>query len=127
MSIRVELPLPPSVNHCYRMAFIKGRPTPILTDLAKSWIDSAGMLALSAARRAGWSPSTDKVVVELYAAWPDARRRDMSNLHKLLADALEGIVFANDCTSLLRDMDYTVDRKRPRLEIVWYVLEEARA
>ena len=124
-SVHVELPLPPTSNHCYVNALHHGRRQRVLTALAKSWMTSAAMLATGACRRAGWKPVEDKVVVELRVSWPDHRKRDTSNLHKLLGDVLEGIVYVNDRYALLRDMDYAVDRKRPRLDITFYVLEES--
>ena len=123
--VHVELPLPPSSNHCYVNALHHGRRQRVLTAAAKSWMASAAMLAKCACRRAGWKPVEDKVVVELRVAWPDHRKRDTSNLHKLLGDALEGVVYTNDRYALLRDMDYAVDRKRPRLDITFYVREES--
>ena len=38
--------------------------------------------------------------------------------HKLLPDALENVLFENDKNVLVRDMDFSFDAKRPRLEIV---------
>lgn len=134
MRVHLEVPLPPSVNHCYRNAMVKSRTKTgaviirrerILTDLAKSWLASSAMLIKSAARSAGWKSTEEKVVVELRVFWPDARKRDTHNLHKMLGDALEpGGVVDNDKTALLRDMDYSIDRKHPRLEITFYLLED---
>ena len=58
------------------------------------------------------------------AFWPDGRRRDMNNTHKLLCDALEGAVYLDDKMVLVRDMDFSVDRKRPRLEVCVYVKDD---
>lgn len=123
--IRCELPLPPTMNHCYVNALIGTRRQRVLTRDAKDWLSTASMLMRAACHRSGWAVSEEKVVVEVHTYWPDARKRDTHNLHKLLADAAEGCVVVNDCTLLVRDMDYTIDRKRPRLEIAWYALAVA--
>lgn len=90
--------------------------------MAKRWDRDCALVVTAAARRAGWQkrPKGRKVVVELWAVWPDNRTRDMNNLHKQVADLLEGIVYENDSSSLLRDMDYTVDSKAPRLIVRWH-------
>lgn len=41
----------------------------------------------------------------------------MNNLHKLLCDALEGVLYENDSAVLCRDMDYGVDTKYPRIQV----------
>jgi len=124
----VVLRLPPSVNHSYRRVW-RGRPGSVggymaqqLTPEAEAWLDECRLRAGMAARASGWrapGPGT-KVVVELFAYWPDARRRDVHNLHKLVADGLEGVVYTDDRWALLRDMDFAIDRSRPRLEVRWY-------
>lgn len=126
--VSVSLPLPPSVNHAYRRVWMgRGEKRYLadkLTREAESWMEGAAWRALAAARRAKWECRiSDKVVVELTAWWPDARRRDIHNLHKLLADSFEGVVYSDDRFALLRDMDFGIDRMRPRLDVVWYLLE----
>ena len=71
-------------------------------------------------RKQGWVyPAKDeKIVILLWAFWPDNRPHDMGNLHKLLPDALENILYENDRNVLIRDMDFSLDKKRPRIEVV---------
>lgn len=59
----------------------------------------------------------DKVVLRYWVYWPDRRRRDPANLLKVLLDALEGVLYADDRTVLPRAMDYQVDRLDPRVEV----------
>lgn len=125
--MHMTMPLPLSVNHLYRRARLKdGRVLDVKTDAAKKWDADVAMLARSVANRAGWRkrPRGTKVVVELVAFWPDNRTRDMHNLHKQVADVLEGIVYENDCDALLRDVDWSVDKGDPRLEVLWYEADE---
>ena len=48
----------------------------------------------------------------------------MSNTHKLLCDALEGVVYIDDKMVLARDMDFDIDRANPRLEVCLYVKDD---
>ena len=97
--LNLILTIPPSVNHCYKNFN---------------------------AHREGWRvpEPEEKIVLEVVAFWPDGRRRDMNNTHKLLCDALEGAVYLDDKMVLVRDMDFSVDRKRPRLEVCVYVKDD---
>lgn len=132
MQVVCTVPLPPSANHSYRRAWIgkgeKKRLAQVLTDKAKAWMEECALRARLTCRKALWSMTEPgvKVVVELRVFWPDDRTHDMNNLHKLTADALEGVVYANDRYALLRDMDFEIDRANPRLELTWYPLVEAR-
>jgi len=109
------------VNHCH---FTRPNGQRILKKDAKLWIGIAAMLAREAKLKQKWQFSeNEKLVMELTVYWPDKRRRDMSNLHKLIADALEGILYADDRCLLIRDMDYGYDKANPRIEIVLRALE----
>ena len=66
----------------------------------------------------------EKVVICIWVYWPDARRRDMSNMHKLLPDIMQGMVFPDDLCTLLRDMDYAIDRKDPHVDVLIYKLAD---
>jgi len=127
--IRVELPLPPSINALYRSRAIPtmkldkhGKPiyicTVYMSNEGKAWLKEACLKLLSAGVR---FPEVSKVVCEVKAFWPDARDRDMNNLSKITCDALQhsGMV-ANDKRVLWREMDYHIDRERPRMELAIY-------
>lgn len=109
--MRLALSLPPSVNHYLRHT----RNGTYKTQDAKSWQASSGYLA-----RRWWGqrePLAQKLVLRCWVYWPDNRRRDCDNLTKCLADALTGIVWADDCYVLPQYMDYQVDKKNPRIEV----------
>lgn len=120
--LKFTTPLPPSVNHAY---FTDKRGRRILTGKAKAWLAEAGYIARQGVKRQKWRYSDEgaKLVMEIWIHWQDNRRRDTNNLHKLIADAFEGIVYKDDCRVLVRDMDFDVDRYNPRAEIVIYRLE----
>ena len=117
MQIKLILPIPPSVNACYANRNIKGMRGRILTEEGRNWKNLAGWEARVAAKQVGWEITKEKVVIEVIAYWQDARKHDMNNTHKLLADAFEGILYENDKMVLMRDMDFSIDRKKPRLEV----------
>jgi Holliday junction resolvase RusA-like endonuclease len=123
-----SLSLPPSVNDMYytRKATEVGKtPGRGLSDEAGKWKKDANHIAAMEALAKGWKLTRhSKVVVEITAYWPDSKQaRDMNNLHKALADALEKAIYWNDSKALLRDMDYTVDVRRPRVELRIYQME----
>lgn len=124
--VNMLLQLPPSINACYRNRKSEGQKGRALTEQAQNWKLVTGYGARMAVRQQGWiMPDAEKkIVLELVAYWPDKRRRDMNNLHKLLCDALEGILYPDDKMVLVRDIDFFIDRKHPRLEISVYPKKE---
>lgn len=81
------------------------------------------------AERQGWiffeGAMDNKLVLEMTAYYPDNRRRDMSNMHKLLPDSLEKILFNDDRWLLIRDINFHLDRANPRVEIILYPHNES--
>ena len=124
--LNLILTIPPSVNHCYKNFTCMGRRNRVLTPLARAWKEEAYYIANALAHREGWRvpEPEEKIVLEVVAFWPDGRRRDMNNTQKLLCDALEGALYLDDKMVLVRDMDFSVDRKRPRLEVCVYVKDD---
>lgn len=124
--LNLILTIPPSVNHCYKNFTCMGRRNRVLTPLARAWKEEAYYIANALAHLEGWRvpEPEEKIVLEVVAFWPDGRRRDMNNTHKLLCDALEGAVYLDDKMVLVRDMDFSIDKKRPRLEVCVYVKDD---
>lgn len=61
-----------------------------------------------------------KIVLAFWIYWPDRRVRDPGNLIKVLGDACKGVLLPDDNMLLPRPMDFTVDRRHPRLACrVW--------
>lgn len=125
-NITLCVSLPPSVNHYYTNIG-HGRKKP--SAKAEAWLDSAGIIAQQEARKQKWlMTEKTKVVMWLNVFWPDARRRDCHNLHKAFGDAFEGVLYDDDRYVLIRDLDFRIDRKNPRVEVKITWLEgEARA
>ncbi|MBA4293758.1 RusA family crossover junction endodeoxyribonuclease [bacterium] len=107
----------PSVNHIYR----KMRGGQQLTDMAKNHLlDWREMAQISWAEAGKNEPIKKKLVyVDAYFILPNNKVRDVSNVLKLLMDALEGVVYENDYYALPRIMDMRVvkDKARCYLEI----------
>lgn len=114
-SLHLELPLAPSVNHMYR--FVKGRK--FLTRTATQYLATVQSIVKKAIKEQGFKKEGDAVwlICEIVFYFPDRRRRDCHNSHKILADALEGECFIDDRYLLIRDLDVLLDRDNPRLEV----------
>jgi len=109
------LPLPPSINHMYANAYIKGRSIKVYTQQANAWRQQALYILRPRIKRT----IDEKVIIELYYYFPDARRRDTHNTLKILCDVLEEAGLVTDDRYLLpRVMNYEIDRQNPRIEII---------
>lgn len=116
--MKVSLPIPPSVNHCYVRRRVHGRVMNVLSGKAAKWMERARDTCIVAMKEQGWEcRDGEKVIVNMWVYWPDRRRRDAHNLLKLICDALEGSVCVDDRWMLTRIMDFDVDRENPRVEI----------
>lgn len=121
--LTLTLPIPPSINAIYYTGRDGRRH---LTTAGRRWKRDAKNEAWIAAQEHRWKLCCRGwIIIELRIWWRDSsRRRDVSNLHKLLADSLEGIIYLDDKQSLLRDMAVQMDRERPRVELKIYQQEE---
>lgn len=101
-----DIGLFPTVNHIYR----KMRGGKQLTDMAKNRLIDWRMMAEISWEAAGMTAPTKgkKVYVDAYFILPDKKIRDVSNVLKLLMDALEGVVYENDYYALPRIMDMQI-------------------
>ena len=73
----------------------------------------------------GWKRDREHVwyVMDLYYYFPDKMRRDSHNTLKILTDCLEGLLYSDDYYLLPRIQYVCLDRKNPRLEIIYYPQE----
>ena len=115
--LRVVVPCVISVNALYMTTRTGKR---IRTARGKAWFADAEALTAKAIEEQHWQRTEKtKVVVEVYTAWPDARRRDTNNSSKAVCDMLEHAgVYDDDRYALLRFIDFDIDRENPRTEIV---------
>ena len=111
--------LPPSVNHSHRnYTTPAGRRLRVPTGRALTWTSDARSRATMAMLAGGWTcPQGEPVVVEYFVWWPDRRRRDPSNLEKLLLDALAGVAYDDDKWAVPRCVGFGYDKTVPRLVV----------
>jgi Holliday junction resolvase RusA-like endonuclease len=85
--IRIELPMPPSVNALFRNVPGRGR---VKTKRYLTWIQAAGW----AVKEQRPAKIAGPYCLWLYCNRPDKRRRDLANLEKAISDLLvsHGIV-----------------------------------
>lgn len=121
-TLTMSIPVPPSVNHMY---IHKRNGSKILTSNAKAYIKELQNICKKSKKEQGWKQDKECVwyVMDLYFYFPDKRKRDSHNCLKLLMDSLEGMLFENDYYILPRIQYVTLDRERPRVEVVFYPQE----
>ncbi len=81
MSVQLELPYPPSVNHYF--SYYQGRP--VLSKDARAYRSQVRRLAI----RANIKPQMGPLAVRIDIYPPDDRRRDCDNVQKSVLDALQ--------------------------------------
>lgn len=113
MTFTLPWPVLAQANH--RLVPAKNRKGLTLAPDYRRAKDAAQALCVGQSRR---DPYQEPVRVSIAFHEPDRRRRDPSNLQKLIEDALSGVAYADD--SLIHDMHWWragIDRQNPRAEI----------
>lgn len=115
------LPAAPSVNTIYTV-----RPDGVITYTrwARKWKTAARAICRVQAYEQGWKPLEEYCRVVFVPWFPDGRVRDVTNLHKIVCDALTTVVYTDDRYALAHDRRPELDTARPRLELVAYRDEE---
>lgn len=116
--IELTLPLAPSVNHLYM--FKRGKR--FMTKDGLNYMSKASQMAMKAVNLQNYIQEEPGVwlVCEIKYYFPDKRRRDCHNMHKVIMDALEYTIFTDDRWVMVRDMYVGLDKENPRLEIRIY-------
>lgn len=67
-----------------------------------------------------WKQSiiTGDVEIEISLFFPDMRRRDIDNWHKLLLDSMTGICYYDDSQIIKMTTTKKIDKNNPRVEII---------
>jgi Holliday junction resolvase RusA-like endonuclease len=76
-------------------------------------------------RRRVESRFAGEVAVTVACFFPDARRRDGDNVLKAVQDALNGLLWVDDCQVRSATVKTAIDRACPRTEVVVDLLGEA--
>ena len=114
--LQLTLPLAVSVNHLY--SFRRGKR--FMTKKGIKYMQDVGLIASSAIHKQKYKVEEEGVwlIVELKYYFADLRRRDCHNMHKIVMDSLEQIVFKDDRWVLVQDKFVGLDRDNPRIEVV---------
>ena len=74
-------------------------------------------LYFNASKRSIDWPLDGRFTMSIKVYWPDARRRDLSNLAKGVEDSLIGLAYNDDSQIDEIHLFGTIDRERPRIEV----------
>lgn len=120
MEVRFTVPLAPSKNHshCTYIDMRTGKRRLGPTNKTKKWKEEARAIAKTACDNIGWTcTQKQNVSLFLHVYFPDKRRRDAHNQEMVLFDALEGIVYDDDCY-IFEHHTFKGYDKKARLEVV---------
>lgn len=122
---RLILPLPPTNNHSHINIRRGNRLMRVRSQATKQYMHDAYWLAVEWRQKNGWTIATkDTRVTVRYWTWmPDRRRRDPSNLVKIMLDSLTGALWEDDQFVLPHAMGVEVDKQNPRVELEFEVME----
>jgi len=118
--IHFTLPLAPSKNHSH-VTYIdkktkRQRRGP--TTKTKKWTMDAQSVAGIEARACGWTcTQKQEVEIMLVVYFPDHRRRDAHNQEMVLFDALQGVIYDDDCYIIEHTTRKMYDKDSPRMEV----------
>lgn len=117
MSLKLSLPLPPSVNSMYVRTRGGGKK---LTRKAEDYVRTSKALINLAIEEQYWLKPTRTtwLYVDLVFFMPDRKVRDSHNMLKLLMDVMQSTVYENDYFALPRIQSVEYDKGNPRVEVV---------
>lgn len=117
-SLHIVLPPAPSVNAIYTPRRGGGIG---YTKVARQWKKLARAACAIQAYQQGWEPLDTWVRVVFKAYWPDNMRRDPTNVHKVVCDALTTVAYTDDKFALAHDEIPALDAANPRIEITCFL------
>lgn len=120
--VKLVVPIPPSINHCYWYRAGKRIKSKVATDYCNALIERVHLFKKKS-KFEGFEENR-KIRCNMMYYFPDNRNRDTHNTFKLLFDAIEdGGLYPNDRYVLPHVEDFTLDRDNPRLELEFYYKE----
>ena len=116
--LNVVIPLGVSVNHLYMFK----RGSRFMTKKGQEYMKKVWNIVEKDVKSQGFMMEEGGVwlVAELTFYFPDLRRRDCHNMHKLVMESLEHICFVDDRWVLVSDMHVGLDKENPRIEVKLY-------
>ena len=127
--IDVEIEIPPSLNNLYFSMSYKAkdgkyRCRRVLSGEGKAYKHGVGFIIKSAAQRAGWFYSGERLSMRLRLIFRDRRRRDITNCIKIVEDAAsEALNFDDTVVDIFSVFRSGVDKERPRAYLTIAVIE----
>lgn len=114
--LKLNLPLPPSINHMYHNTKNGGKR---LTKTAENYIRESRSLINLAIEEQHWLKQNKSTwyYIDLVFFMPDRRIRDSHNMLKLLLDVMQDIIFDNDYYAMPRIQAVEYDPCNPRVEV----------
>lgn len=99
------------------IAIIRGKFARIVkANKVKKYEELVAEAAREAVVRTGWELSDKELKVKVLVTWGDRRRRDVLNVNKSIFDALNGIIYKDDCQIV-----YAITEKNPVKKGIWKV------
>lgn len=115
MMLQFTVPGTPRGKGRPRIVRRNGRTWAYTPTATKHYERAVAMIAL-AARPADW-PMDGRYSLRLTVSWPDARRRDLSNVQKAIEDACNHILWTDDCQIDGTSCNGGIDRIHPRVVV----------
>lgn len=110
----------PTWNHLY----IRRGSSLILDDWVYKHVEKMKNIAEKWVKENNWEKTEEqKVIVNCYVFWNDARKKDAHNIMKLHMDVFNDLIYDDDSNALLRIMDIDIDIENPRIEFEFEVKE----
>jgi len=129
-ALRLRLPLPPTQNHIWKLR--RGGRGVYLTTEGQEVKQEIAVEAFKASDDEEWGTrpclrACPWLRVSILYYLPDKRRRDLSNLNKLLLDGISDGIGVDDSRFLVLEIPPCFDKARPRCEVVITGLTEEQA
>lgn len=116
--IKLTVDIPPSKNH----AFFYRRGAKIAKAGTRRYMENVQAYVKEEIKKQNWQKDLGSVwyYADLYFYYPDKRIRDSHNCIEILMDSLEKVLFPNDYYVMPRVQSVQLDRKNPRMEMIFY-------
>lgn len=107
-------PVPPSVNHLYKMTCRGNFASMYKTQEAKDIQETYGWLIKQQTRDFYLGP----ISLDITVYFGDNRRHDIDNVNKILFDSLTGVIIEDDSQVLDLTIRKRLDKENPRVEMI---------
>ena len=130
LKIAFVVDIPPTTNHLYNSVSFwdaksqKHRCRRILSQEGKSYKEVIGWQAKMNAAQSGWVYAGGRLHFEIGIAFPDNRRRDITNRVKVLEDGIaEALGFDDSVVDSFKVERLPNDKMNPHVRVLFYETE----